>query len=172
MNKLSGKVLSFTSGPDQPIPSNSVVPPPPSAYTYTMKIDTSTAGYLQFYFVDVGGIKWPLSIWKDLVVTINLDPSWQWEFIHSPQVAPMTLGPQDTAENNPYWGLQVLAASTASGLYQQVQFNAVLNSEPLHHTDPFNLYVLLHQPDGTSIPIKVDPDIENPGDPPPNQLGG
>jgi hypothetical protein len=172
MKKLSGNLLSFTTGGDQPIPPSSVVQPPSNAYTYTMKIDTTAAGYLQFYFVDIGGVKWPLSIWKDLVVTVNLDPNWNWEFIQNAQVPPMTLGPQDPAENNPYWGLQVLAPNAQSGLYQQIRFNALRSSEPLYHADPFNLYVLLHQPDGTSIPIKIDPDIQNPGDPPPNQLGG
>jgi hypothetical protein len=165
MKMLSGNLLSFTTGGDQPIPPTSVVHQPSSAYTYTMKIDTSTAGYLQIYFVDQGGIRWPLSIWKDLVVTLNLDPNWSWEFIQDTEVAPMTLGPQD-------WGLKTLPPNAASGLYQQIQFNAQRSSEPLYHTDPFNLYVLLHQPNGPSIPIKIDPDIQNPGDPPPTGLGG
>jgi len=134
-------------------------------------------GYLQIYFTQgplaSGSPNDPpiaMSVWQDCLVTVELDTSWNWEFIQGGSVAPMTLGlPQEATR---YFNL--VPTVGPNNRCTKIQFGAQYYAGgPKGNLDPFNLYVLLDQPAATGsfalqVPVKIDPEVENPGDPPSN----
>jgi hypothetical protein len=153
------------------------IPPNPKTITYTLTVDTSKAGYLLFYFVAPDGTRWPLSIYDNLLVTVQLDSSINWKFLSGNGIAPMTIETPAPGDANPeagrYWTADPAPVPyAANDLPQQIQFYAQLNTAPgvpKYNLDPFNFNLALQQDDGTWIQIVLDPDMPNPGDPPPGQ---
>jgi hypothetical protein len=140
--------------------------------TYTLYLDTSSSDF-NFYYVTMG-IVWPFSIYDNLNVALQLDSARNWEFIQDAAsgVDPMTIGkpkqPGDDDEATRYWSPDITPKDYAGNhKLQQINFSAMKHlGVPQYNPDPFNLYIRLYNSDGTWLEIALDPDMQNPGDPP------
>lgn len=160
--------------PDVPIPNSSFAPGNQQYYVLRM---APTNGYLNIYFTQgplaSGSPTDPpieMSVWQDTVISVELDTAWQWQFIQGSGANPVTLCSKD--ETDRYFNL--VPVLNSNDICTQVTFDARYYSEGAQgNQDSFNLFVLLDQQvTGGSfplqIPVKIDPTVDNPGDPPGN----
>jgi len=155
-------MTSISSG-EQRIPARdpSTLPPAQETRTYVISA-TVQGGILQFYFSS----KPPAPIYPDdgplLIrvpdncrIALVLDSALQWQFPSNSDA--VTLG--STAR--PFYFNLTLETP------QRVSFYALFNNngDYVNNLDPYNIYINLTQTGTTqSLAVRIDPDIENPGD--------
>jgi hypothetical protein len=108
----------------------------------------------------------PIKILKKCVIKLEIDKALNCTFVNDNSVHTMTLS--STAVAKYYWNLK--CAPNAKSLQFEADWN---NAGALGNPHPFNVYVVVDQPPFANgkpsrpLPIKIDPDIQNPGDPHP-----
>jgi hypothetical protein len=153
----------MSSGTDQRIPTRDPSQLPPSAETRTYVLSSKVqGGLLQFYFSSAPATPDPsgdpplqMRVPDNCQIVLELDSSLQWQFRTDGDA--ITLG---SAARNYYFNLTPVSP-------QRVSFYALFNSngDYVNNLDPYNIYVDVSQ-GGTmqALEIRIDPDIENPGD--------
>lgn len=159
---------------ERPIPQWPSPEPPPSYETrvYVMSMKSEN-GYMQYYFKDrpetpdpTGDGPLTIRVPQDCTIVIKLDDAWKWEFRHENAIMIGTFDYPDPAR---YFNL---SEKIVDGRCMQVQFNAQYLDKDVVNDDPYLFYINLDQvmPDGTpaqALAVRIDPDIRNPGNPPP-----
>ena len=167
------RASAFDPIDEQPIPPWPSPQPPPSKEDRVYVLGMRPAnGYMQYYFVERPQDPDPskdgpleIRIPTDCIIILKLDSTWNWEFRHENAVM---LGAMKYPEPPRYFNL---VPTIVNNKCQQVQFNALyLNGGDYTNRDPYAFYINLDQlmPDGSPAPqlvIRIDPDIQNPGDP-------
>jgi hypothetical protein len=171
---LLAKVKSLAAG-NVPIPPGTATALPLQSYVVRM---TAKHGYLKIYFTagPLAGSD-PSSLPVKIIVpsggciiSLELDTvSWNWEFVLTGDVSPVSLSA--TGEQTRYYNLATFPDPTTQKI-TKAQFNAIYwQAGAAGNIDHFNLFVMFDTSDGSEpLPIKIDPDIQNPGDP--TTLGG
>lgn len=148
--------------------------------TYVLSLE-QLGKHVQFYFKsrprnpDPSGDN-PLTVRipRDCTVVFKLDRQWDWEFRHDNAI---------TLSDKPHYPKEQRYANLKPTIQKsrcyKVAFDARrLTENDYTNRDQFNLYLQLDQilPKANrstplQLPIRLDPDIQNPGDPPPNTWG-
>lgn len=162
----------FNPADEQPIPNSQKSLPSKEERVYVLGM-RSTNGFIQYYFVSRPELPDPskdgpleIRVPTDCTIILKLDSAWNWEFRHENAVM---LGPTNYPEFARYFNL---VPEIVNNRCQKVQFSALyLNLGEKTNVDPYAFYVNLDQvmPDGSPAPqlvIRIDPDIQNPGDHP------
>ena len=189
------RLLNFGGGPNStevPIvdwdPTNPGTPPNwPNIVSrkYELDVNTDIDGNLQFYLSQTpagasteesGPVE--LTVPADCQIFLSLSGDWNWSFRTPSSSFPgpaMSMSVPTGAKNTRYFNLD---HGPAGQPCKQISFYAQLYvGVPISSNfDAFNLYILLDQLDadgnpGTPLAIKLDPDIQNPGDPDPHNIG-
>jgi len=172
MITLSQKVTDFTNA-DVPMGKRAAQPTRPVA-PYVLRMAIAN-GDLQIYFTpgpqsaNLPPTSVPIKVLNDCIISLEIDKALNCTFVQDNGVGAATLSTQAVANN--YWNLY--CSPDAKSLHFEADYSDI---GALDNPDPFNLYVVVAQPPLASgvasraLPIKIDPDIQNPGDP--DTLGG
>jgi hypothetical protein len=169
----SKRLSAFKPKDEHDIPPWPYPDPPPSheerVYVLGLKV---SGGQLAFYFVERPPLPDPtndgplqIRVPTDCVIVLRLDSAWNWQFVRENAV---TLGSVDYPEKPRYFNLE---PKIENGRCQEVRFNALfLDIGDDTNSDPYALYIQLEQlPQSAEAPpliVRIDPDIENPGNHP------
>lgn len=171
-NETTATVVDISEErPIMPWPSTDPLPSYETrVYVLSMKTEN---GYMQYYFKDrpaspdpTGDGPLTIRVPQDCTIIIKLDDAWKWEFRHENAIMIGTVNYPDPAR---YFNL---VQDIVDGRCMQVQFSAQYLDKDVVNDDPYLFYVNLDQimPDGTpasTLAVRIDPDIMNPGDHPP-----
>lgn len=108
----------------------------------------------------------PIKVLRNCVIKLEIDSALNCTFFKYNGIDTMTLS--STAVAKKYWNLQT--AADAKSLTFEADWDDL---GALGNPDSFNIYVVAGQPPfangkpSRALPIKIDPDIQNPGDPHP-----
>jgi hypothetical protein len=153
----------MSSGTDQRIPSRDPSQLPPCTETRKYVLSSRVQGsFLQFFFSSTPPAPDPsedpplqIRVPDNCQIEVELDSSLQWQFRTDGDA--ITLGSSARAF---YFNLTVVNP-------QCVSFYALYNTsgDYTNNLDPYNIYVDISQGGATQpLEIRIDPDIENPGD--------